>query len=64
MTNHPNRNWRTRMHAECSGWLVRWDLPADGASLLTPDQLRDLMRQAYLAGYGDGRISAQPPKKV
>lgn len=63
VANHPNRGWRTRMHAECSGWLSRWRWPADGAGLLTPDQLRDLMQQSSLAGYETGRAQSRPPHR-
>lgn len=44
------------MHAECAGWLGRWawrDQP--GAHVLTEDQLREILRQSYCAGYEDGR---------
>lgn len=57
MTNHPNRAWRTKMRHACAEWLARWNWPADGVSMLTADQLRDLMSQAYQAGYTDGRQS-------
>ena len=57
MTNHPNRSWRSRMRHACAKWMARWRWPVDGAGVLTPDQLRDLMGQAYCAGYSDGRDS-------
>ena len=59
MPNHPNRNWRRLMHEACAAWLARWQWP-DGAGVLTAEQLRDVMGQAYRAGYEDGRTSAQP----
>jgi hypothetical protein len=61
MTNHPNRGWRTRMHAQCAGWLVRWNFQdAPGARMLTDPELRDLMAQGYRAGYEAGRDSRAP----
>lgn len=63
MPNHPNRNWRTRMHAECAGWLGRWNLPADGVRLLFQSALSELLQKAYIDGYSDGRLSLQRPKK-
>ena len=62
MTNHPQRGWRTRMHAECAGWLGRYRLPEDGVGMLTPDQLRDVIRETYLRAYQDGRESRTPRK--
>lgn len=54
--NHPNRNWRARMRAACDQWLSLWDWRGTmGARLLTDDELRELLRQAYAAGYTDGR---------
>ena len=59
MTNHPNRNWRRRMHAACADWLSRWPWRAEpGARLVTDAELQDLMRQAYYAGYEAGRKPA------
>ena len=29
---------------------------------MTPDQLREALRTAYLAGYADGRLSALPTR--
>lgn len=64
MTNHPNRGWRARMQAQCAGWLARWHWPADGAGLLTPDQLRDLMAQSFRAGYEAGRSDVSVARKT
>jgi hypothetical protein len=50
------------MHAACAEWLARWnwqDQP--GARLLTEDQLRELLRAGYLAGYEAGRTQRKPP---
>lgn len=54
MANHPSRNWRSRMRAAAAQWLSLWRWPG-GATLLTEDQVRTLMRTAYEAGYTDGR---------
>ncbi len=56
MPNHPNRNWRARMHKSCAQWLSLWPwLPGPGARLMTQEQLRDLMQRAYCDGYECGR---------
>ena len=55
MANHPNRGWRSRMRAACGQWMLRLIWPTDGVGMLTPDQMRDLMREAYYGGYEDGR---------
>lgn len=59
MTNHPNRNWRQRMQAAADQWLetsagkVLAEVPIDPRRLV--EGLRNRLRQAYLAGYQDGR---------
>ena len=65
--NHPSRNWRARMRAAADQWLhdyrqhgygypqPRAGSTAPAAVLLTPEQLDDLMRAGYVAGYADGR---------
>ena len=47
------------MHVACAQWLDQWRWPADGAGVLGPTQLHDLMAQSYLAGYEGGRESMQ-----
>ena len=60
--NHPNRNWRTRMHAACAEFLARSTWQATGARLITDGDLQALCRTAYLTGYESGRASTRPPK--
>lgn len=53
------------MQASAAQWLARWQWsPEPGARTLTDAALRDLLQQAYTAGYSDCRLAAQPPKKV
>ncbi len=60
--NHPNRNWRTRMHVACAEWLARWNWQGQpGARMLIEDQLRDLLRAGYLAGYEACRQNTKVP---
>lgn len=61
--NHPNRNWRARMDAACEAFLDRWRWPAQtSVGVLSPDELRAVMAQAYEAGYTDGRQSTRPAR--
>lgn len=59
MTNHPNRNWRQRMLAAADQWLETTmakaliEIPLDSRRAV--DGLRNRIREAYLAGYEDGR---------
>lgn len=62
MTNHPNRNWRRVMHAGADAHLARYPWPEGGVHMMTPEQLRDALRSAYLAGYQDCRSAIQPAK--
>lgn len=62
MTNHPNRNWRRGMHAGADAHLARYPWPEGGVHMMTPEQLRDALRTAYLAGYQDCRAAIQPAK--
>ncbi len=55
MVNHQNRNWRARMQASADQWMSTWALPAGPVGLVTVEQVRQLLRTAYLAGYTDGR---------
>jgi hypothetical protein len=56
VTNHPNRNWRRHMEQAADQWLSRWPWKTEpGMRMLTEDDLRALMRLAYLVGYQDGR---------
>jgi hypothetical protein len=62
MSNHPNRNWRRAMHAAADAHLDAYRCPEGGVHMMTPEQLRDALRTAYLAGYSDCRLSIRPPK--
>ena len=62
MTAHPNRNWRRVMHDAALAFLDRYRWPADGVQVMTPDQLRELLREAYTTGYMAGRDSCAPGK--
>lgn len=59
MSNHPNRGWRQRMRQAADQWLageqahVLIELPITHGR--TVDALRNRIREAYLAGYADGR---------
>lgn len=64
MTNHPNRNWRRVMHDAALVFLDRYRWPDGGVQMMTADQLRDLMRDAYTAGYAAGRESCAPRGKA
>ena len=55
--NHPNRNWRRAMHAAADAHLASYRWPAPGVQAMTPEQLRELLRTAYSAGYEAGRLS-------
>ena len=57
MTDHAKRNWQRLAHDRCDQWLLRWRWPEGGTQLLTIDQLRKIMREAYMLGYRDGRGS-------
>jgi len=59
MTNHPNRSWRTRMHAACAEYLARWRWRQEEFSLTSDNELRMLMTEAYVTGYEAGRASVQ-----
>lgn len=67
MTNHPNRNWRSRMREAAAQWLdgpasVLWRLPVTPGKL--PEAIRGRMDEAFRAGYELGRTSrASKPKE-
>ena len=57
MPNHPNRGWRGGASEQADAWLARWPWHAEpGARVLTEADLRDIMRQAYMAGYEDRHV--------
>lgn len=61
MTNHPNRNWRRRMQNAADQYLADQQhlidaaMPAAWYAESERGALRTRIRQAYLAGYHDGR---------
>lgn len=57
MPNHPNRNWRRVMHAAADAHLAGYRWPDGGFQMLTPEQLRELLKTAFIAGYESGRGS-------
>ena len=63
MTNHPRRNWRRAMHGAADAHLAGYRWPeGSGLQVMTPAQLREALRTAYLAGYTDGRAAALPTR--
>ena len=51
------------MHDAADAHLAGYRWPeGSGAHVMTPDQLREALRTAYLAGYTDGRLSALPTR--
>ena len=57
--NHPNRNWRRAMRSAADAHLARYRWPDGGVQVMTPDQLHQLVRDAFDAGYAAGRLSVQ-----
>lgn len=43
------------MHAAADAYLTRYRWPDGGVQAMTPEQLRELLREAYLAGYRECR---------
>ena len=63
MTNHPRRNWHRAMHGAADAHLAGYRWPEGGGlQVMTPAQLREALRTAYLAGYTDGRAAALPTR--
>jgi hypothetical protein len=60
MANHPNRNWRRVMDAAAEAHLSGYCWPDGGAHVMTPDELREVLRAAFVAGYTAGRDSRAP----
>ena len=51
------------MHTAADAHLAGYRWPdGSGAHVMTPDQMREALRTAYLAGYADGRLSALPAR--
>lgn len=64
MTNHPNRNWRRRMHEHADAYVAdrAASLPADGAVVvLSRADLERHIRDAFHGGYACGREVARKP---
>lgn len=61
VANHPNRNWRARMRAAADQWLTTSEarvlIEVPVAHGKTDAALRQRIRDAYEAGYADGRKS-------
>lgn len=55
MSNHPNRNWRRVMHAAADAYVSRYQWPDGGMQAMPVEQLRELLAEAYRAGYEAGR---------
>ncbi len=61
LSNHPNRNWRRRMQQAADQFLADQEhlieqvMPATWYADSERASLRTRIRQAYLAGYQDGR---------
>jgi hypothetical protein len=49
------------MHAAADAYLARYRWPDGGVQAMTPDQLRELLRDAYVAGYAEGRGAIADP---
>lgn len=52
------------MHAAASVFLDRYRWPNGGVQVMTPEQLRDLLHEAYTTGYAAGRESRAPRKAL
>lgn len=64
MSNHPSRGWRRRAAYAASGYVLRQQWRPDAAIYtLTPDELADAVRAAFLAGFERGREDAAPQRK-
>lgn len=62
MTNHPNRNWRRRMHDACAAYLARWTWRPGSQRMISDDALRGLMTQSYQAGYTERHERDRKPQ--
>lgn len=63
MTNHPNRNWRRRMHDAAASFVKRQAWPDGGDfALMSLDQVQKLLADSFVAGYSEGRASVAPRK--
>lgn len=65
MVNHPNRGWRARMRADADQWLtskhahVLIQVPISANPVRRAEGMLNRLREAYEAGYKDGRKSKQ-----
>lgn len=66
MPNHPGRTpaWLRRAQAAATEWIARWrwDQQPGSGWLMTQEQIADVMRRAYLAGYEAGRDDRPAPE--
>lgn len=47
------------MHSAADAHLERYPWHDGGAYMMTPQQLREALKNAYVAGYTDGRVAGQ-----
>lgn len=66
MSNHPNRSWRRVMNSAADAHLARYPWHDSGVYMMTPEQLRESLKTAYIAGYTESRLAlaaaAKPTK--
>lgn len=61
MTNHPNRNWRRRMHDAAASFVERQAWPEGGDfALMSLEQVQKLVADSFIAGYIECRKSQKP----
>lgn len=63
MSNHPNRSWRRVMNIAADAHLARYPWHDSGAYMMTPEQLRESLKTAYIAGYSEGRLALSTASK-
>jgi hypothetical protein len=63
MSNHPNRSWRRVMNSAADAHLARYPWHDSGAYMMTPEQLRESLKTAYIAGYSEGRLALSTASK-
>lgn len=61
MTNHPNRNWRGRMHEAAASFVEQQPWPEGGDfALMSLEQVQKLVTDSFIAGYIECRKSQKP----
>jgi len=63
MSNHPNRNWRSRLQSAADQWLETDEARELAAPSPDPIERRRRIRQAYITGFEAGRASNQRPPR-